>query len=110
MMNKFRILLFMILLFPGFAMAAKRTFPGAAPCNTTLQKCINGAKAGDTIQIKAGVVQEDLNIQKSITLLPYPGYEAPIIGGDVTMHNIYVASAANQAVKVTFRQLDLQNA
>jgi hypothetical protein len=24
-----------------------RTFPGAAPCNTTLQACINGSNAGD---------------------------------------------------------------
>ena len=27
------------------------TYPGASPCNTTLQACINAAAPGDTIKI-----------------------------------------------------------
>ena len=31
--------------------AAQTTYPGAAPCDTTLQACINAASSGDIIQI-----------------------------------------------------------
>ena len=33
------------------AAADVRTFPGAAPCNGTLQGCIDGADPGDVIEI-----------------------------------------------------------
>ncbi len=33
------------------APAATLTYPGAAPCATTLQSCIDGAASGDTIEI-----------------------------------------------------------
>jgi hypothetical protein len=31
--------------------AAIRTWPGPAPCNTTLQACIVGADAGDAVEV-----------------------------------------------------------
>jgi hypothetical protein len=36
-------------------LATTRTYPGSAPCNTSLQACINGSADGDVINIAAGV-------------------------------------------------------
>ncbi len=33
------------------AWSATLTYPGAAPCNTTLQACITGAASGDVVEI-----------------------------------------------------------
>jgi hypothetical protein len=50
--------------------AATLNWPGAAPCNGTLQACINAAANGDTIQLAGGAtVDEQILIQdKSLTL------------------------------------------
>jgi|GEM_PF-6155457 len=57
------------------------TFPGPAPCDTTLQACINGANAGDTVEIATNERIDDpgLNIDKSLTLKGADGF-FPVIG------------------------------
>ncbi len=55
----------------GIAQAATtRTYPtGSAPCNTTLQACIDGSAAGDTINIAAGTfITTAIVVNKSMTL------------------------------------------
>jgi hypothetical protein len=42
------------------------TFPGAAPCNGTLQACIDAAAAGDTVLVAtAAPIGQDVTIRKS---------------------------------------------
>src|SRR6476660_9809602 len=51
------------------------TYPGAAPCNTTLQACIDGTAAGSTIDIATnGPINESPTIGKSLTLDAAPGF------------------------------------
>ncbi|HEU4665562.1 MAG TPA: hypothetical protein VFS55_16150, partial [Dokdonella sp.] len=49
--------------------AATRTWPGPAPCASTLQACIAGADAGDVVEVASdGPIAESLEIQgKSLT-------------------------------------------
>ena len=49
--------------------ATTYTYPGAPPCNTTLQACINAAAAGDTINILAGTITESLTLNKAVSLI-----------------------------------------
>ena len=47
------------------ATAVNRTWPGAAPCNTTLQACLDAAGAGDNIAIATnGPIEESISIGK----------------------------------------------
>lgn len=55
--------------------AAVLTYPGASPCNTTLQACVTGASAGDTIGLATNsLIAEAVTIQKSLVLQPAPGF------------------------------------
>ena len=42
-----------------------RSYPGAAPCNTTLQACINGSADGDVINIQAGLYITGVTLNKA---------------------------------------------
>ena len=46
-----RVAALLLVVFATAAPAATLTYPGAAPCNTTLQACVTGAASGDTIEI-----------------------------------------------------------
>lgn len=95
----------------GTAAATTRTYPGSAPCNTTLQACITGANAGDTIQIlPTGGIDEDLTIEKSLTLTSAGG--TAVIGGSATPRVLTVndAGAGGGSVVVTVSHLTLTNA
>jgi len=68
------VLAFLWLLQPARPAAAavsgtSRTFPGAAPCDTTLQNCINGSTDGDTIDLQSGVYTESLTLNKAVSLI-----------------------------------------
>lgn len=63
------------------AQAAIVDYPSSAPCNTTLQACIDGVPAGSTIRITTETpIEEDLTIDKSLTLRAAAGFD-PIITG-----------------------------
>ncbi|MBI5567613.1 MAG: hypothetical protein HY870_22130 [Chloroflexi bacterium] len=51
------------------APTATRTYPGAAPCNTTLQACIDGSIAGDVIYILPGVYVQSFTLNKAVSLI-----------------------------------------
>ncbi len=88
---------------PVLARAATRSYPGATPCNTTLQACITGATSGDRIEIaNATQIAEDLTISKSLTLTSAAGVTG-FIGGelvpqtDANLHEITINEAAGGA-------------
>ncbi len=55
-------------------------WPGPAPCDTTLQACIDNASSGDEVLIdQSGAIHEQVKIvDKSLTLQPEPGID-PVI-------------------------------
>jgi hypothetical protein len=90
--------------FGSEAQSATRTYPGVAPCDTTLQACIAGATSGDEIEIAtAGPIDENLSVAKSLTLRPASGF-APVIGGGPTTRVLQLgnigSAAANEAVVI----------
>jgi hypothetical protein len=54
---------------PAGAPATDRSYPGAAPCATTLQACVNGSNPGDVIHIAAGVFTESFTLSKAVSLV-----------------------------------------
>jgi hypothetical protein len=64
------------------AAAGVLTWPGAAPCNATLQDCIESAAADDVVEIASdGPINESIEIfGKSLTLRPAAGF-APVLQG-----------------------------
>lgn len=77
-MQSFRLFAASIVL-AAFAMpirAATLTWPGAAPCNTTLQACINAAVDGDRIEVATNTpINENLSISsRSLDLVASIGY------------------------------------
>jgi hypothetical protein len=51
------------------AFAVTRTFPGPAPCDTTLQVCIDGSANGDVIVIAAGTYSASVTLNKPVSLV-----------------------------------------
>lgn len=96
-----RTLLIATALAPGAAWAATLTFPGAAPCDTTLQACITGAVSGDVIEIATNSpIDENLTINKSLTLRPAAGF-TPTIGGGITHRTVGFGGLGASAVAET---------
>lgn len=92
--------------------AATRVWPVliGAGCNGTLQQCINGAAAGDTVRIINDdfltsdgytAVDEDIVISKSLTLEAAPGVDAVFLPG----RTVLVFSPTSGAVAVNLRRL-----
>lgn len=65
----------------SIANSAILTYPGPAPCNTTLQACINSAANGDIVEIATNsTISESITIDKSLTLKQATGY-SPVLSG-----------------------------
>ncbi len=73
----------LVLLATSPAMAVLRTWPGSAPCNGTLQACIDGAANGDFIDIAtANPIDENLNLyERSLSLRAAPGFAPNLAPG-----------------------------
>lgn len=68
----------------GFALSgtawAQIAYPGAAPCGGTLQACIDGVAAGETVEIATAVpIDESLVINKNLTLRAAAGVNAILL-------------------------------
>lgn len=76
------------------ASAATLTWPGAAPCNTTLQACIDAAVAGDIVEIATNIpIAESPSIDgKSLTLRAATGFTPSL-----TAYNYILAVASGSA-------------
>ncbi len=59
--------------------ASTRTWPGAAPCNTTLSDCIAAAADGDTVQLATSAeIDETVSYSRPVNLVAASGY-APVL-------------------------------
>src|SRR5690606_14582850 len=64
------------------ALAATRTWPGAAPCDATLQACIEASASGDIVLIASDIaINEDITLSQSLSLLAAPGRIARFAAG-----------------------------
>jgi hypothetical protein len=62
-----------VLMVPNMASAV--VWPGAAPCNATLQACINSASSGSTVEIASdATIDETLSVGMPLTLRAASGY------------------------------------
>jgi hypothetical protein len=67
----------------GNAYGATFTYPGVAPCNTTLQACIDATLAGDIVEIATNTaINESPNIDHSLTLRPATGSTPALAAGN----------------------------
>ncbi len=106
------VLLLMLLMTPSAVRAAVVYPNAAAPCNGTLQQCINGVPDGEVILLcPASNIDEDLTILKSLTITSAPGCATPVIGGNATtMRRIDVEdNGQGKTVDVNISQLNLVN-
>jgi hypothetical protein len=85
----------------GFAAsAATLTYPGAAPCATTLQACVTGAAAGDTIQLAVNTeIVEFVTVDKSLIVEPAAGFTPRLQG--------LIAVATTSNLDVTVRRISV---
>ncbi len=67
-------------------MAETRTWPGASPCNATLQACIDASASGDIVLVASdAAINEDITLSQSLSLIAAPGRIARFAPGrDVT--------------------------
>lgn len=98
-----------LLVLPTAAAAAIRTWPGASPCNGTLQACIAAAVAGDIIEIASnGPIAEAIEIfGKSLTLRPASGF-APVFQPSPFTDAIDVFGA-NQPVTIVIEGMTVRD-
>jgi hypothetical protein len=88
---------------PGQAQAL--TYPGPAPCDTTLANCLAAAAEGEVVQLATnGPITESIVINdKSLTLEPAPGFTPQIgLGTEFSGANISLQTASRT---VTIRGL-----
>lgn len=88
--------------------AAILTWPGSAPCNTTLQACIYGAANRDTIEVKTNAtINESLHLYNyDVTLRAANGYHPQLAAGK------YISSttaAVNTGITVRISGIKLLN-
>lgn len=83
------------------AMAVTRTWPGAAPCNTTLQACINGAIDGDRIEIATDtpISESPAFNTRSLELVAANGYR-PRLSDNNNLSISSASTSANQTVLI----------
>ena len=95
---------------PVRAAGTTLTYPGSAPCDTTLQACIDGAASGDTIEMVTDTpIDESPTISKSLILTAGPGHH-PAIGGGPSRDALTVNDGGGSAVDVTVTHIAFMNA
>jgi len=65
-----------------FAMATLRTWPGATPCDGTLNACITAAAADDVVEIATnGPIDENVQVNKPLSLVAAAGFRPVLAAG-----------------------------
>lgn len=74
------------------------TYPGAAPCDGTLQACIDGVAAGETVEIATATpIMESLTIGKDLTLRSAPGVTGTLLADAPGQGTVVLSDAAGTA-------------
>ncbi len=76
-----------------------RAYPGAAPCDTTLQACLDGSSSGDVINIAAGVYITGVTLNKAVSLIG-AGAGSTIIQALPGQRVLTVTAAMNGATQI----------
>ncbi|MFZ1222837.1 MAG: hypothetical protein WAR01_06310, partial [Dokdonella sp.] len=85
-----------LLMLPALSQAL--VWPGAAPCNTTLQACINSASAGATVEIASNAtIDESPSLTIPLALQAASGYAPQLLAGRVI--TVSINSAGTYAVE-----------
>jgi Ca2+-binding RTX toxin-like protein len=90
---------------PGALATTPKTWPGPAPCNTTLQHCIDSVAAGTVIKIARNTIHEDLTISRSVTLEPAAGFHPTFASQN--SHGILIELTSGSA-HVSLQSLNVQ--
>ncbi len=94
---------------PSSAAAATQRYPGAAPCNTKLQRCIDKSARRTKIRISDDrPIGEDLTIRKSVVLQAAPGVD-PVIGSNGDQWDLDVRTAGSRKLKAALRGIEFRN-
>lgn len=96
------------------ALAAPVGWPsGSAPCNTTLQACINGVGNGITIEIRTSIpIDENLTINKSVDLVAEPTRRVSLVPGRTITGSMTGSSPWNvtlRGLRLTDTRIDLNH-
>lgn len=91
------------------ASAALRTWPGASPCNSTLQACLDAADAGDIVEVASdGPVTGPIELyRKSLTLRAAAGFTPVFQAGSVI--NVIDAYGADTLVAIVIEGLTIRD-
>jgi len=93
-------------LLQGAAHAGGGTWPGEAPCNTTLQACLNAGGPNDIINIDSnGPINEDIVLGVSRGLVAGPGFKPAFAPG----RSLTASSAGAGDFEIVFRGLTLND-
>ena len=94
---------------PSSAEAGAQRYPGKAPCDAKLQRCIDKSPKGTKIRIaKNGAIKEELKIKKSVSLQPAGGF-SPVIGSGSDERDLIVEQAGSRKLKVTLAGIEFRN-
>jgi hypothetical protein len=89
---------------PSWASAVTYTWPGAAPCATTLASCVNAVAAGSVVEIATtSPIDENVVFNKSLTVRAAPGFKPTF----APTRYLWATSSAAAAFNVTFEGLTL---
>jgi hypothetical protein len=81
------------------AQAVTRTWPGSAPCATTLQACIDASAAADTVLVATTtVITESPRLDKPFALRAAPGYR-PVFDVGAVVSGTISAGSGNWVVE-----------
>ncbi len=86
---------------PNQTNASDLVFPGAAPCQQTLQACVDAAVAGTTIRIQSGIYTGSVTLNKAVsligagaettTLFATPGKRLLTISGSAVTNTVHIS-------------------
>ncbi len=89
------------LLSAGAATAATLSWPGVAPCDTSLQACVNAAAVNDTVQITAaaGEITAPLTINKPLVLTSASTARARFVGTTIQIQSTFAGTGNLNALR-----------